>query len=358
MTSQKSSMLTAGLIAALGSGWGPRAATLPTAAPASPVAYQAKGRAAAEPIEEARLTFAPRVPPPIARRGPAVVRARLRTSEKIGTLMDGFGAPVSYAFWTFNGRVPGPFIRVREGDTLEIVLTNPEGSSMAHSIDLHAVTGPGGGAPATLAQPGETKVARFKMLHPGLFAYHCAAPPITEHIANGMYGLILVEPAGGLPKADREYYVMQSEFYTREKYGTEGLNHYDGRKAAAETPTYVVLNGRVGALTGGNALKAKTGERVRLYFGNIGPNLISSFHVIGAVMDAYAWGALGNPPMPNVQTIAVPAGGAMVADFTPLVPGTYSMMDHSIFRMEKGDMGQIEVSGPPAPDIYQGVSSR
>src|SRR6185312_10594463 len=112
--------------------------------------------------------------------------------------------------WTFNGTVPGPFIRVREGDTLLLTLKDAMNSSMKHSIDLHAVTGPGGGAALTLAEPGGSATARFKMLVPGLYVYHCAAPPVSDHIANGMYGMILVEPAAGLPKVDKEFYVMQS----------------------------------------------------------------------------------------------------------------------------------------------------
>ncbi|MDE2038451.1 MAG: nitrite reductase, copper-containing [Elusimicrobia bacterium] len=312
---------------------------------------------AAETVVKAQLTYAPEVPAPIARTSPAVVRVDLETKEVDGTLMEGLEAPTQYHFWTFNGHVPGPFIRVRVGDTLELHLTNPAVNSMAHNIDLHAVTGPGGGAAITLAQPGETKVARFKMLQPGFFVYHCAAPPVTDHIANGMYGVILVEPEKGLPKVDREFYVMQSEFYTKQEYGYEGMTTYDADKAAAETPTYIVFNGRVGSLTEGNALKAKTGDSVRIFFANIGPNKVSSFHTIGTIFDkVFLNGGLGeNPPLRHIQTVLVPAGGAAVVELKVQVPGDYSLVDHSIFRLSKGAVGILHVDGKPAPGIYEAM---
>lgn len=306
--------------------------------------------------EEAVLTQAPQVPPAIARRHPAVVQVHLETREKEGLIMNGFEEGTRYRFWTFNGQVPGPMIRVRQGDTIELTLTNPKESTMDHNIDLHAVTGPGGGAKITLAKPGETKVARFKTLNPGLFVYHCAAPPVTEHIANGMYGLILVEPAGGLPKVDREYYVMQSEFYTKAEFGAEGLQSFDPDKAAAERPTYIVFNGRVGALLGEGALKAKTGETVRIYFGDGGPNLVSSWHIIGEIFDRlWPEGALASPPLKSVQTTLVPAGGSVVVEFKTQVPGDYTLVDHSIFRIEKGALGSLHVDGPADPEVYQSV---
>jgi nitrite reductase (NO-forming) len=309
---------------------------------------------AAEKTEDAVLTYAPAVPPPIKRKAPAVVRVRLQALEQEGTLMAGFDEGTEYPFWTFNGHVPGPFIRVREGDTLELTLSNPKESTMAHNIDLHAVTGPGGGAKVTLAKPGEEKTARFKLLYPGLYVYHCAAPPVTEHIANGMYGLILVEPQKGLPPADREFYVMQSEFYTKEEFGAEGHVRFDPDKAAAEKPTYIVFNGKVGGLQEANALQAKTGERVRVYFGDAGPNLTSSWHVIGAIFDSvYAEGSLASPPLRGVQTTLVPAGGAAAADILLKVPGDYSLVDHSIFRIEKGAIGTLHAEGPQAPDVYK-----
>ncbi|MBI4249039.1 MAG: nitrite reductase, copper-containing [Elusimicrobia bacterium] len=311
---------------------------------------------AAQEMAEAPISYAPEVPAPIQRDQPATLRLNLETSEVQGLLMEGISEPTEYIFWTFNGRVPGPFVRVRQGDTLELHLSNPKNSSMSHNIDLHAVTGPGGGAAITLAQPGETKIARMKMLKAGLYVYHCAAPPVTDHIANGMYGLILVEPPQGLPKVDREYYVLQSEFYTKEELGFEGLTTYDREKASEEKPTYVVFNGRYGGLTEDRALKAKVGEKTRIFFGNAGPNLVSSFHVIGEIFDkVYAEGAIESQPLANVQTTLVPAGGAAVVEFALEVPGSYTLVDHSIFRIEKGAVGALQVEGEEAPEIYSAV---
>ena len=302
------------------------------------------------PIEDAQLTFAPLVPPPIARKKPAIVRVHLDGSQKTMELASG----QRYAFWTFNDHVPGPFIRARVGDTLEVHMTNSDGSGMPHNVDLHAVTGPGGGAKATTAVQGDEKIAWFKLLHPGLFLYHCAAPPVMDHIANGMYGLILVEPEGGLPKVDREFYVLQSEFYTEPPIeGAEQLtySHADG---VSEHPRFVVFNGRVGSLIGAGALQAKTGERIRIFFGNAGPNLIASFHVIGEIFDhVYREADLVSAPARSVQTTLVPAGGATVVDFLAEVPGDYTLVDHAIFRVEQGAVGFLTVSGPPRHDIYR-----
>lgn len=302
------------------------------------------------PAEEAQVTFAPEVPPPITRKQPAMVRVRLEATVRVMPL-DG---EKTYAFWTFNDRVPGPFIRARVGDTLEVHVTSRDDSGMPHNVDFHAVTGPGGGAPVTTAVQGEERVAWFKLLHPGLFVYHCAAPPVMDHIANGMYGLILVEPAKGLPKVDREFYVLQSDFYAVES-GQAGasltFSHADG---TTEHPRYVVFNGRVGSLIGESALKAKTGERVRIFFGNAGPNLISSFHVIGEVFDAvYREADLISPPARSIQTTLVPAGGAAVVEFGLEVPGNYTLVDHAIFRIEKGAVGYLQVEGQPRHDLYR-----
>jgi len=308
----------------------------------------AKSHGAATTIE-ATLTFAPEVPPPIARKQQARVRVRLDAGMTRMELTSG----MSYAYWTFNGHVPGPFIRVRVEDTLEIHMTNSDQSGMPHNIDLHAVTGPGGGAKVTTVTQGEERVAWFKLLHPGLFVYHCAAPPVMDHIANGMYGLILVEPAKGLPKVDREFYVLQSEFYTKEPTEGQTTLEFSHEQGANEHPRFVVFNGHVGSLIGEGALKAKTGERVRIFFGNAGPNLISSFHVIGEIFDrVYREADLVSPPAQSVQTTLVPAGGATVVEFKVEVPGDYTLVDHAIFRVEKGAVGFLKVEGAPRHDLY------
>ncbi|MBV9881022.1 MAG: multicopper oxidase domain-containing protein, partial [Gemmatirosa sp.] len=231
--------------------------------------------------ETAVLTNAPNVPAPITRTHATRVIVNLEVVETVARIADS----VDYPVWTFGGSVPGKFIRVREGDLVEMHLTVAPNATMPHNIDLHAVTGPGGGAKASLTIPGHESVFTFTAMNPGLFVYHCATSPVPMHMANGMYGMILVEPKGGLPKVDREYYVMQSEFYTKGRFGEHGLQTLDMDKGIDERPTYVVFNGAVGALTGDHALQAKVGERVRLFFGDAGPNLTTSFHVIGEVFD-------------------------------------------------------------------------
>ena len=299
--------------------------------------------------EKAVLTYAPEVPPPIIRKGPAVVEVYLDSGAQIMEVSPN----AKYKFWTFNGHVPGPFIRTRVGDILEMHVTNGDKSGMPHNVDLHAVTGPGGGATVLNVVEGEEKVAYFKLLHPWLFIYHCAAPPVMDHIANGMYGLILVEPKKGLPKVDREFYVLQSEVYTKEPVEGQELLEYSHEEGVKEHPHFVVFNGRAGSMIGDNALKAKTGEKIRIYFGNAGPNLISSFHVIGEIFDnVYREADLVDPPAHSIQTTLVPAGGATVVEFGLEVPGNYTLVDHAIFRVEKGAVGFLQVDGKPRHDIY------
>jgi nitrite reductase (NO-forming) len=306
-------------------------------------------------ILKTQLTTAPNVPPPVGRTKPARVQIDLETTEVKGTLADG----VDYEFWTFGGTVPGPFIRVRQGDTIELTLRNNSASKFPHSIDLHAVTGPGGGTKVTQTLPGEKTAFLWKAMNPGLYIYHCATPHVPTHVANGMYGLILVEPEGGLPKVDREFYVVQSEFYTTGGFGEKGIQSLNLNDLRNEHPQYVVFNGRAGSLTGERMLKAKVGETIRLYVGVGGPNLTSSFHVIGEIFDTvYPEGAVGSPAQKNVQTTLIPAGGAAIVEFKADVPGTYILVDHSIVRaFDKGAIGMIEVSGPEAPSIFKPLPS-
>lgn len=304
-----------------------------------------------EGTENARLTFAPFVPPPITRNHATKVIIDLETKEVTRRLADG----VEYIFWTFGGRVPGKFIRVRVGDLVEFKLHNSPMSKMPHNIDLHAVTGPGGGAASSFTAPGHTSTFSFKVINPGLYVYHCATAPVGMHIANGMYGLILVEPEEGLPPVDREFYVMQSEFYTEGKFGEFGVQSFSQQKAVDEDPSYVVFNGAVGSLVGENSLKAKKGETIRLYVGNGGPNLISSFHLIGEIFDK-VYGEGGTLiSQTDVQTTLVPAGGSAIVEFKVEVPGTFILVDHSIFRaFNKGALGMLEVSGEKDLAIYSG----
>lgn len=303
------------------------------------------------PKETAKLTHAPEVPPPITRKHPARVKVDLETTEVVKRLADG----VEYTFWTFGGTVPGPMIRIREGDYVDFTLSNHPDSKMPHNIDLHAVTGQGGGAEGSFTAPGHSSTFSFQALNPGLYIYHCATAPVGMHIANGMYGLILVEPKEGLPKVDKEFYVVQSEFYTKGKYGDKGLQPFDMEKAVDEDADYVVFNGSVGALTGDNAMKADVGDNVRMFVGNGGPNLVSSFHVIGEIFDkVYVEGGTA-VAQENVQTTLIPAGGSTMVEFKIDTPANYILVDHSIFRaFNKGALGILSVGGEENHNIYTG----
>ena len=299
---------------------------------------------------KAVLTAPPMVPPPTGRTAPAKVIVELDVIEKDMPISEG----VTYTFWTFGGTVPGSFIRIRQGDTVEFHLRNMPESKMPHNIDLHGVTGPGGGAASSFSAPGHSSRFTFKALNAGLYVYHCATAPVGMHVANGMYGLILVEPPEGMPKVDKEYYVMQGDFYTTGKYREKGHQPFDMEKAIEEHPTYVLFNGAEGALTGDKALTAKVGETVRLYVGNGGPNLVSSFHVIGEIFDK-VWFEGGTRFQENVQTTLIPAGGAAMMDFHLEVPGSYVLVDHSIFRaFNKGALAILQATGKENKAIYSG----
>lgn len=329
------------------------------------------------------------LPPPIMRKRSETVIVELTTKEVVAELAPG----VTYEYWTYNGTVPGPFLRVREGDTVEIRLTHSaeehdsvsalpraeaheegeegeddvhmtgeNGAHAAaghgkHSIDLHAVIGPGGGASLTQTEDGKTSIFRFKANHPGIYVYHCASPHIPTHVANGMYGMILVEPKEGLPPADREFAVMQGEFYTQGALGEKGRQAFSKEKLLQERPEYVVFNGRVGSLREKRALRAKTGENIRLFFG-VGSHIASNVHLIGGVFDRlYGEGALLSEPQRNVQTTIVPPGGAMMAEWTLDVPGTYLLVDHSLARaIDRGAIAELVIEGDPRPDLYRAAN--
>lgn len=304
--------------------------------------------------ETAQLADAPNVPPPITRKNATKVKVFLEVKEEVGELADG----VKYTFWTFGGKVPGKFIRIREGDLVEFHLENNPANKMPHNIDLHAVTGPGGGAASSFTAPGHSSVFSFKALNPGLYIYHCATAPVAMHVANGMYGLILVEPKGGLPKVDHEYYVVQGDFYTKGKNGEKGLQPFSMVKAIDERPDYVVFNGSTSGLLDKNALQAKAGETVRLFVGNGGPNMTSSFHVIGEIFDRVWPEGNTSTVSENVATTMIPAGSAAIIDFKVNVPGTYILVDHSLTRaFNKGALGQLKASGDENKLVYSGKIS-
>ena len=284
------------------------------------------------------------VPPSSANRAPTVVHVTLTTEEVIGELDPTSGT--TYRYWTFNGKVPGPMIRVEQGDAVEVTLHNDVSSHMVHSVDFHAALGPGGGAAFSQAIPGQSKTFTFQATTPGLFVYHCGTPMVAEHIANGMYGLILVEPKGGLPHVDHEYYIMQGEIYTTAPKGKAGLQQFSDAKLMDENPEYFVFNGAVDALTKEHSLHASVGETVRVFFGDAGPNDTSSLHVVGEIFTRdYALGSLTSPALTGVQTASVPPGAAAVLEFTASVPGQFTMMDHAMARMAKGLMATLEVTG-------------
>lgn len=338
------------------------------------------------PIIQHPLVFAPNVPPPVKRNHRARVKIDMSTTIDILKISGNH----FYEYWTFDGHIPGPFIRARVGDILDVSFTNKDMTGMNHNIDFHAITGPGGGAGVLTSESGQTTRGAFKLLFPGLFVYHCAVGPVGVHVAQGMYGLILVEPKEPLPVVNHEFYVMQHEIYCEDPETayqsdepqpkkTGGHGHGGGSKnpdpnpgpgTAAkiadivplefsfedcmnEKPRYVLFNGSEESLKGKNTLQVKQGDRVRIYFGNAGPNLVSSFHIIGAIFDkVYREADLTTPPARGVQTTLVPAGGATVVEFDAMVPGTYTLVDHSIIRVEKGCVGFVNVTGPDRLDIF------
>ena len=293
------------------------------------------------------------LPPPIGDREPTAIRVDLTAIEVVGQLADG----TTYSYFTFDGAIPGPMIRVRVGDTLEVHMKNETSSAFAHSIDLHAVNGPGGGAVFTQTNPGEETSFSFTALNPGLYVYHCATPSVAHHISNGMYGLILVEPEGGLPPVDREFYVMQGEIYTLQPYGAQGQLDFSNAKLLGEAPEYFLFNGAAAALASDeHALRANVGETVRIFFGVGGPNFTSSFHIIGEIFDrAYSFASLTTPPVTDVQTVTVPPGGAWIVEFKLDVPGRYILVDHALSRLERGLVGFLYAEGEEHPEIFSGT---
>ena len=304
--------------------------------------------------ERAVMTSAPHVPPPLTRRHATKVLLDIEVKEHTKLLADG----VSYTYWTFGDDAPGQFIRIREGDLVQTRFSNHPDNSVAHNIDFHAATGPGGGGEASFVAPGHSATFTWRAVRAGLYLYHCVAAPAGMHLSNGMYGLILVEPKQGLPKVDKEFFIVQGEFYTNGAYGERGDQRFDMAKAVREQPEYVVFNGHVGALMGENALRLKAGESLRLYLGNAGPALMSSFHIVGEIFDD-VYGEGGTQiNQHNVQTTVVPVGGTAMVDLAMDVPGNYQFVDHSMFRaFNKGAMGALQVEGAARPEIFSGRQS-
>ncbi len=294
------------------------------------------------------------IPSPISRRWPKTHHIQLTATEVIAPIAHG----IPYHYWTFNDTVPGPMLRVMQGDKVVLTLHNEDTSSHSHSIDLHAVTGPGGGAVITEAEPGEMRTLSFLAKQPGLYIYHCASGNAATHIANGMYGLILVEPVGGLPKVDKEFYIVQGEIFTRGRIGDTGFQAFSPQKMIDERPEYIVFNGKTGALTRSGALTAKVGDKIRLFVGNAGVSKISSFHVIGEIFDSVYPEAATSAPLKNVQTTLIPAGGASMIEFSVDYPGNYILVDHALTRIDRGAWGVLTVTGPKNPDLYKSLTEK
>jgi nitrite reductase (NO-forming) len=281
-----------------------------------------------------------------------IVRISLTAQEVISEISPG----IYFNYWTYNKQVPGPMLRVREGDTVELTLTNDPSSLHDHNIDLHAVTGPGGGASLTHVMPGETKTFRWKALAPGLYIYHCAMPNVSTHNSHGQYGMILVDPKEGFAEVDKEFYVMQGELYTMGQLGKKGLVAFDSDALLDGHPNYVTFNGRIETTP---RMQAKVGDKIRMYVGNGGVNLISSFHVIGEIFDTvYPNASIGGALEHNTQATAVLPGGASIVEFTVDVPGKYLLVDHALARMNKGAWAVLEVTGNENEDIFGKVDNK
>ncbi len=315
----------------------------PFSIPSSAAALSFANRISADPVN---------IPPQIKRTRPRTVEIEIEAVELIGELEDG----TKFTYMTFGGQVPGPMIRVRQGDTVILTLSSASENAMLHNIDLHAVYGTGGGADATFVTPGSSQTIKFKALYPGAFTYHCAVPAMDQHISSGMYGIILVEPEEGLSQVDHEFYIGQNEVYIQGSAGDQGLQDFDFAKMEREDADYVLMNGKKGAITenGYGAMKVKKGETARLFFVNGGPNLSSSLHPIGNVFTK-AWrdGAIASQPERYVQTMAVPPGSCGIFELDFPVPSTIHLVDHALSRVEYKGMGaDIVVEGEPDKEIF------
>jgi len=292
------------------------------------------------------------LPEPIDRDSPKTISVEMTTLEQVAEVEPG----VTYTYMTFDGRIPGPMVRARLGDHIEMTITNDESNSMPHNIDLHAVRGPGGGAEASMVAPGETKTFTFKATYPGLFIYHCAVPNLDYHISSGMFGGILIEPEDGLPEVDHEFYLGQQELYTKGEAGEKGHHDFDFEAMKAEDPTYVLMNGEKYAIgpNGYNEMQMETGETARVFYVVGGPNLDSSFHPIGSVWDeVYPQGGIGSDVHRNIQTTPVKPGSSTITTLHAPVPGPIKIVDHALTRVaRKGALAVIDVQGEPNPDVF------
>ncbi|MFB6130164.1 MAG: copper-containing nitrite reductase [Salinigranum sp.] len=292
------------------------------------------------------------IPDPIDRSSPKHHDVTLEVKEFTAEIEPG----VTFDFMTFGGQVPGPMIRVREGDTVSFTLKNLPDNVHPHNVDMHAIYGTGGGNVATTATPGKENAEKFKATYPGAFIYHCAVPNLDMHISSGMFGMIVVEPKDGLPEVDREFYLGQHEVYTDKSTGEKGHHAFSMGHMIAENPTYVLFNGEKYPFTPDNygPMKAEEGETARVFMVTGGPNLTSSFHPIGNVWtDAYPQGSLATDPMKYVQTQSVPPGSTFVGEMDLPVTERIKLVDHALSRVaHKGLLAEIDVAGAKKPDLF------
>lgn len=292
------------------------------------------------------------IPGPIDYDEPRHHDITLTVEEHTAEIEDG----VTFDYMTFGGQIPGPMIRVREGDKVTLTLENMPDNEYEHNVDSHAIYGPGGGAADTVVLPGEDATIEVSTEYPGAFIYHCAVPNAPMHISSGMYGLMVVEPKEGLPQVDREFYLGQNEVYTDMETGEEGHHMFDFDSMMDTEPSYVLLNGQEYALTGDHAMEAELGETVRVFMGTGGPDITSDFHPIGNVWSR-AWpnGSIDpeTDPDHNVQTMAVPPGSAFVGEMDLAVPGPIKLVDHSLTNtFHKGSLAILNVNGDENEEVY------
>ncbi len=295
----------------------------------------------------------------VATGGPKVVEIRMVVEEKIMVIDDD-----DSEIWalTFNGSVPGPLVIVHEGDYVELTLTNPDTNAMEHNIDFHAATGALGGGALTLVSPGEEAVLRFRAIKPGVFVYHCApgGVMIPYHVAHGMNGAIMVLPRDGLKGKDGEpihydriYYIGEQDYYLLKddddeykKYETAGEDFADSMEVMATlTPSHIVFNGAVGALTGANSLKAKVGETVMIVHSQA--NRDTRPHLIGGHGDhVWSTGSFADDPQTGLETWFIAGGAAGAATYTFRQPGFYAYLNHNLIEaLLKGAAAHFQVEG-------------
>ncbi|HJR15857.1 MAG TPA: multicopper oxidase domain-containing protein [Gemmatimonadales bacterium] len=279
--------------------------------------------------------------PVVARLAPAK-RTRLHTIRLEMSHAPVTVAPgVQYAAWTFGGSVPGPVLRVGQGDTVEFTLINR--ADIPHSMDFHAAEV----APSKKyvnVMPGDSLKYRFVPRVPGAFMYHCGTAPVAMHIANGMYGAIIVDPAKPLPKA-REFVFVQSEFYMTPKAAPDGTRSLQWDKLLSAAPDHVVFNGRADQYAS-HPVDVQPMEPLRLYVVNAGPNRISSFHVVGGMFDRVYEGSPSAGPTIGVQTVNIPVGGGNIFELRLREPGDYPFVTHAFADATKGGVGVLRVLEP------------